>query len=413
MHHETPMNAASPIAIGIIAWNEEAAISAMLESLFAQSLFAELAARQMRCEVICIPNGCTDRTADVAREVLERHQREHPWKEAFSARVVEVQKRGKINAWNVFVHELSSREAQFLFLADADIVLSHPQTLWSMYRTLDENTTAIVSTDTPIKDIALKPRRSLMERLSLAASRMTQSATAQLTGQLYCIKASIARNIYLPADLAACEDGFIKSLACTYFLTHEVRPKHIVVAPNASHIFEAYVSPRDILNNQKRQMIGQTIVHLLVDRELKRLPLEQKLNLAETLRAREAADPDWLKRLIADHVCRTRHFWQLFPNLIKSRFDRLKRLPRRKRITHLPVALAGLAVSLLASRRACRALRTGYINYWPDTQSLKLKGLAREDARPPTAAPTAEGRASVPASRGSVSISKTAIQIQE
>jgi len=327
----------------------------------------------MRCEIICVANGCTDRTAAVARHIFDQQQREHPFKDAFTARVVEAQKRGKINAWNLFVHELSSREAQFLFLADADIVLNEPQTLWSMYRTLDDNATATVSTDAPIKDIALKPRRTWLERISLAASRMTQSAAAQLTGQLYCIKASIARNIYLPADLAACEDGFIKALACTYFLTHDLRPKHIVVALKASHIFQAYTSLRDILNNQKRQMIGQTIVHLLVDRELKQLPLKQKLNLAETLRARETADPDWLKLLIAEHMRRTRHSWQLFPNLLTSRFQRLKGLRGVKRITHLPIALAGLAITLLASHRAYRALRAGYINYWPDTQSPNLK----------------------------------------
>jgi len=378
------VNAVTPIAVGIIAWNEQAAIPAMLASLFAQSLFAELAARDARCEIICVANGCTDRTAQVARDIFDRQQREHPFRNAFTARVVEVQKRGKINAWNLFVHELSSREAQFLFLADADIVLNEPQTLWSMYRTLDDNAAATVSTDAPVKDIALKPRRSFLERISLAASRMTQSAAAQLTGQLYCIKASIARNIYLPADLAACEDGFIKALACTYFLTHDVRPKHIVVAPKASHIFQAYTSLRDILNNQKRQMIGQTIVHLLVDCELKQLSLEQKLNLAETLRAREAAEPDWLKLLIAEHMRRIRHSWQLFPNLLTSRFQRLKGLRGVKRVTHLPVALAGLAVTLLASHRAYRALRTGYINYWPDTQSLNLKEFCAPATIPKT-----------------------------
>ncbi|HTD87453.1 MAG TPA: hypothetical protein VK850_12820, partial [Candidatus Binatia bacterium] len=223
-------------------------------------------------------------------------------------------------------------------------------------------------------------------------SRMTQSAAAQLTGQLYCIKSSIARNIYLPADLAACEDGFIKALACTYFLTHEVRPKHIVVAPSASHIFEAYVSLGDILNNQKRQMIGQTIVHLLVDRELKQLSLEQKLNLAETLREREAADPNWLKLLIGEHMRRIRHCWQLFPNLLSSRFQRLKGLRGIQRITHLPIAFAALAISLLASHRAYRALRAGYLDYWPDTQSPKLKTF-----RPANPAP--------------VSLTKSAIEI--
>jgi hypothetical protein len=342
-------------------------------------LFAELAGHARRCEIICIANGCTDRTAAVARELFERQQREHPCKHVFTARVVEVQKRGKINAWNLFVHELSPREAEFLFLTDADIVLDEPDTFLNMHLALRENPAASISTDRPIKDIALKPRRTLTERVSLAASRMTQSAAAQLTGQLYCIRATVARKIYLPTDLAACEDGFIKALACTSFLTDQVRPDRIVVAPKASHIFEAYVSLRDILNNQKRQAIGQTIVHLLIDRDLKRLPEEQKLNLADTLRARETADPHWLKLLIAEHMRRTRHFWQLYPNLLTSRIQRFKGLRGIKRITHLPVALAGLGIALLASRRAYRALRAGYINYWPDTQSPKLKTFVYEN----------------------------------
>ena len=48
---------------------------------------------------------------------------------------------------------------------------------------------------------------------------MTGSASAQLCGQLYCIRAEVARNIYLPKDLCACDDGFIKALVCTDFLT--------------------------------------------------------------------------------------------------------------------------------------------------------------------------------------------------
>lgn len=366
-------------AIGIIAWNEEAAIAATLETIFAQTLLAELAARNLRCEITCVANGCTDRTAAVVREIFERQAREHPCKDSFSARVVEVQKRGKANSWNLFVHELSAREAQVLILADADIALNEPQTLWNMCRALEDNATALVATDTPIKDIALKPRKSLMERISLAASRITQSASAQLTGQLYAIRASTARNIFLPADIGSCEDGFIKTLACTHFLTHESRPTHIVLAPKASHIFQAYISFGDILKNQKRQMIGQTIAHVLLDRELKPLPLEQKLSLADTLRARESADPNWLKLLIAEHVRRTRHSWQLYPNLLSSRLRRIKNLKGRERITHLPVALAGLAIALLAARQAYRALRDGYIDYWPDTQSTKLNFFSDPD----------------------------------
>jgi hypothetical protein len=44
---------------------------------------------------------------------------------------------------------------------------------------------------------------SFRDRLALSASQATQSAAAQLCGQHYCIRAEVARNIYLPKDLAA------------------------------------------------------------------------------------------------------------------------------------------------------------------------------------------------------------------
>ena len=164
-----------------------------------------------------------------------------------------------------------------------------------------------------------------------------------MSGQLYCIRAAIARNIYLPRDLAACEDGFIKALACTDFLTRESSLDRIAQAPNASHVFQAYTRAGDLLRNQKRQVIGQAIVHLLVDDHLKRLPLDQKLNLATVLRQKEEADPDWLKKLIAAHLRRTRFFWRLFPGFLTFRFRRLARLKGSQKLRHLPATAMGFA----------------------------------------------------------------------
>ncbi len=353
------------ISIGIIAWNEESAVRAMLQSLFEQTLFSELAARQLACEILLLANGCTDRTASIASEIFEGQLRNHPFRSAFSCQVIDLAERGKLNAWNRYVHEFSAKSAQYLFLADADIVLHAPATLWNMFSALENNSKASISTDSPIKDVALRRYKGPLTLLSLAASRMTQSADAQLTGQLYCIKASVARNIYMPRDLAACEDGFIKSLACTYFLTRPVSPSRIAIAPDASHVFEAYKSPRAILNNQKRQIIGQTIVHLLIDRHLPQLTLEQKLSLADTLRAREAADPDWLKRIIDEHVRSIKYPWQLIPGIVSFRFQRLAKMKPFARLTHFPVAIAGFLISMIACFRAFRALRRGSISYWP------------------------------------------------
>lgn len=369
------------VSMGIFAWNEERVIVAALDSLFGQSFFEELRRRQARCEVLCVVNGCSDRTPLVASEIFERQRHLHPAAESFCARVVELKERGKVNAWNQFVHRLSAPGSEFLFMMDADILLHRADTLWNMLRTLEEDPQAAVAVDRPCKDIQFQSRRSWRGRLSLAASQMTQKAEGQLCGQLYCIRSGVARNIYLPRDLAACEDGFIKALVCTDFLAHEVWPLRIRLADEAEHTFEAYTTPGAIFRNQKRQVLGQTIVHILVDDFLKRLPSAERERLAETLRARDAADPAWLKRLISAHLERTRFFWRLYPGLPGQRFQRLRRLGWRERLRYLPAAAAGTGMVLLAGFMARRALKRGCTDYWPRAERAGLRAVGSAPAQ--------------------------------
>lgn len=370
------------VSIGILAWNEEEAIGPALESLFRQSIFAELAERDVQGEIVCVANGCTDQTVQVATEVFSRHAAKHPFRNFFSCEVRDLRERGKNNAWNRYVHDLSSKEAHLLFLMDGDIVLQHPDTLRNMVGALERNEAASIATDTPVKDIALKSRRNLRDGMSLSASRLTHTAAAQVTGQLYAIRAPVARNIYLPRDLVACEDGFIKWLVCTCGLTQEASADRVIDAENASHIFQAYTSFPDILRNQKRQIIGQTIVHILIDRYLGTLPIEQRLNLGETLRAKDADDPPWLKRLIAAHLQQTRWFWRLFPNLVSNRVAEWKRITGVRKLVYLPATLARLAFTLVAAWLARRFLVSGSTDYWPDTRSPRLKTFTSLEQQP-------------------------------
>lgn len=351
--------------LGIFAWNEEKAIAPMLRSLFRQSLFEELERRGAACEIVCVLNGCTDNTAAVAREFFEVEAQWHPCHEAFSCRVVELPERGKTRAWNQFVHRVAPPDAPFLFMMDADIVIHLEHTLRNMLLALERDPKAHVSTDRPCKDLEFRSRSPVRRRLSLTASNLTQSAPAQLCAQLYCIRADIARNIYLPRDLAACEDGFIKGVVCTDFSSHPVDPSRIRVATGAGHVFEAYTSPFAIFRNQKRQIIGQTILHLLLDCFLPTLSASRRRHLAETLRDLDRADPAWLKRLIAEHLRQTRYCWRLYPGLLGQRLRRLAHLRPGRRWRAWPVAAAFLPLELAASFVARRALKNGALDYWP------------------------------------------------
>jgi glycosyltransferase involved in cell wall biosynthesis len=370
------------VSIGIFAWNEEGSLQSTLRSLFEQSLFTELHQRGRACEVVCVANGCTDRTPEIAARLFQDLASQHPHRECLALRVVNIVERGKVNAWNQYVHQLSARSASILFMMDADIIIHGRETMANMLATLEADPEAAVAVDLPRKDIAHKKRKSLAERLSLGASRMTLAAEGQLCGQLYSIRAKTARSIYLPRDLAACEDGLIKILVCTDFLAHSPWSKRIRLAPGAEHTFEAYTTPRAVLKNQKRQIIGQTILHVLVDQFLSSHWSGDRDSLAAFLKAKDAEDPSWLKRLIREHLRNTRWAWRLYPGLVSNRFQRLRGLKALPGLACLPAAVAGCCATLTASLLAYRSLKAGSIDYWPKAQRAGFQ----------TPAPTAEPR---------------------
>ncbi len=347
-----------------MAWNEEDSIRTTLESLFRQSIFEKLGARRRRCEIFCIANGCTDRTVEVAREVFARMSDEHLHAESFSARVVEIEEPGRSNAWNRFVHDFSAQEAKFICLMDADIIFHERDTLLSLVETLEVDEHAWVSTGRHYKDIFFKKNKTVRDRLSLATSAMTGTIAGGFSGQLYCMRSSVVRNIRLPRDLVANDDGFMKAVICTDFLTDEVDTTRIASAPEAAIVYEAYLSLRDVLNNQKRQMIGQTTVHVLL-KHLNSLPLDARERLADTIKTAEHQDPAWFRKLTERHIRETRFFWQLFPGILTFRFKRLGQLRGFKKITHAPAAVIGFFVTLIACWRAFRYLRSDTSPYWP------------------------------------------------
>ncbi len=352
------------LSIGILAWNEEASIGPMLESLFAQSIFRLLAERGERCEIICLANGCTDHTVAVTRGIFKRAEYNHPYREGLHAWVADIPEPGRNGAWNRFVHEFSAREARFLCVMDADILFNRPDTLELVFAELERDPRLGGASDWPLKDISLKPRKSLRDRLSLATSDMTGRIAGRLNGMLYCLRTEIARNLYLPRDLSANDDGFFKAAICTDFFRAPLDPARVVSVREATHLYEPYLTLRDVINNQKRQMIGQTAVHVLIE-YIKTLPLEQRARLADTLCRLDHTDPDWLRRRIDAHLAGGRPFWRLFPDLLGFRWRRLAQLRGVQRLTHFPAAAAGFCLTLIASWRAARFLRHGRSAYWP------------------------------------------------
>lgn len=368
------------LSIGILASNEEDSIRATLESLFRQTVFERVCVRHQVCEIVVVAHASTDRTVAVAREVFARMEREHDWSDGFTARVIDIPEAGHANAWNRFVHEFSAVEARFLVSMHPRIVSHHRDTLFNLIAVLERRPHVPASTTRQCKNLLFKERPTLRERLSLAAAAFRGIERGRLCGELYCLRATVARNIFIPREVGAAEDRFIREIVCTEFLTREPEPTRVALAPDAAHICDACVQPGMVLAHEQRQVMGRTAVHVLVE-YLKTLPWQEQVNMADTLRRREAADPDWLKRLIAAHLRRRRFFWQLFPGVLAFQFTRLWRLPGVRKLTHAPAAMASWVVSLIASARAAGALRSASVQFWQSAKEPAIAGVPQLGAK--------------------------------
>lgn len=358
------------LSVGILVPSADIAIGDALESLFRQSVFERLCTRHEQCELLVIAHEGAEATIAQARSIFDRMERRHVWHDAFSARVIEIPEQGRAHAWNRFVHEFSAVEARFLAVMDAGIVFHHRDTLYNLTAILGRKPHVPASTSREVNALILKERRTRAERSSLAETALTRAGSGKLCDQLYCLRAPVARSLFLPHDLADAETDFIDEAVRTEYFTRDSNPHRIVAAPEAAHLCAPRVQRHEKMERLTRRAIARTVLHVLSG-YLKTLSWHDRLNLADTLRRNETRDPDWLKKLLAAHLRRRPFFWQLFPGLMTLRFKQLMTLRGWKRLTHLPAACAFSAATMLACAGARRVLSQNIAQHLEAAQSTR------------------------------------------
>ncbi|MBD2167390.1 glycosyltransferase [Calothrix membranacea FACHB-236] len=334
------------ISIGILAYNEANCISATLQSLFAQSVFQAVDSNTA-IEVVVVPNGCTDETAEIARTTLQNlvQSTANP---AVSWNVCEVKEPGKPNAWNNYVHNFSDPGADYIFLMDADIQFLAPTTLHSMVEALEVNANAWVSVDTLVKDVALKEKKSLVEKLSLSVSKVSGAKSVWICGQLYCARAAVLHRIWMPKGIEV-EDGFLWKMVVTNLLTSPEVPERVVRAQSASHIFEAYTDIRRLLRHEQWLILANTI-NTLIYEDLQ-ASCNQQQDAGAIIKSRNEQDPLWVSKLIQANVSQ-KSGWVIPAWLLLRRFNSLLQLSLHKAVLFLPVAVTAFCVDLLVCLQA-------------------------------------------------------------
>jgi len=338
------------IALGIFAYNEEAAIGNTMASLSEQTLLTDPA---HHCTIHVLPNGCRDRTAEVAREALEKWI---PGRPQVAFQINEIAQGGKANAWNEFVHHFAASDTDLYIFLDADIRFGQPECLSRVVSELTAHPEAVVAVDLPLKDIADKANPNLTERVSLAASRLQTAGPPKIAGSLYVARGEPIRATWLPLGIIV-EDGFVKAMLLTEGFTREERPEAIVRAEGATHYFEALTRFGDWFQHERR-LVNGTAVNILLFQELRQCVARGE-NAGEVIRQRNTADPQWVSALAKRH----RGALPGASSFIRAPLQQAWGAPGAKRLLRLGPALLRSTLNLAVAAVCQRDLAAGRLRW--------------------------------------------------
>ncbi|HYF13592.1 MAG TPA: glycosyltransferase [Phycisphaerales bacterium] len=341
------------ISIGMLAYNEAQRIDSTIRCVFAQTLLRE-PPEGAGVELVIVPNGCKDATAEIARASVARELAALGPGTRVTARVEELPKPGKSNAWNEYVHRLSDQSADLVFLLDSDITFNHERCLRMVLDKLLAHPEAHCAVGRPLKDAAFKEKKSLLDRLSLLASRSSADGPATIAGSMYVVRGPFIRRVWMPAGLLT-EDGFIRAMIITDLFTRKDNPSRIVREERASQIFEAVRSPVGVFKHSKRLLVGARINACVYDK-LWNLPAGE--DAGSYCKRMQDADPDWLKNVVRERTG-GRGWWVMQPGLLFKRLNALKYKPAVRAVLHAPVALAIFPFDLAVLIAANNAVRRG------------------------------------------------------
>lgn len=232
---------ASRVVVLIPAYNEEASIGATITAVLGQTRPADL--------VVAIPNGCTDRTADVARtfpiEVMELPKLQHKKSEALN------------RAWSAY-----ASDADVVICLDADTVLpEHAIADWTTELEADPKLGGSSSKFTMLgKDYLTRLQRA--EFSSWTDTALRRGYTTVLAGTGCAISGAALRKVVL--DTGQPGPWSYDSLTEDWLLTYDIRRIgfRCQVSPTVRAYTDSMKTHRALLGQRMKWQVG-TVEDLL------------------------------------------------------------------------------------------------------------------------------------------------------
>ncbi|MEM9810667.1 MAG: glycosyltransferase [Pseudomonadota bacterium] len=333
------------IGLGVLCYNEEEGIADLIAGLAQQDVFRDA---RFLTELLVVPNGCTDKTGDVAAKALERHRDALTMRAGAIAAVKETQEKGKAHAWNWLIHDLLAGRAPYVVLIDADIVFPGTTAIRKLIEGLQANPTLKALSSTPIKDLERKSDLSLTERIIVQGGG-TRDNKQGICGQLYAARAEALSDLRLPRGLPV-EDGFIAGMLNTDGFRHAPQGQVISRAEGVEHLYESERTIGGLLKHQTRIVVGSAINGHLFD-HFRTLPPDRS-RIAHVA-AKEAQDERWVETLITNERTRL-----LVPStFLTKRLQALARIRSLRDLKRLPAIIAGLGLDTICYIQAWRRMR--------------------------------------------------------
>lgn len=336
-------------AICIIAKDEEATIGRLIEQISQQTLLN----RQFRIDIIALSNGCTDHTAQVADETFA----ECVWPLHVTTRVYDTPEGGKARSWNLAVHELIDPSVDVVIFLDADIEMADKDVLADLVDELERDESLVAISGWPLKDIAQKRQKSLVDRFSLRVSAQTNYRHA-INGSLYAVRMSELQRIWLPVPIPG-EDGMLSAMLHTEGFSQPADVERVGRASRPTHFYETH-SVTGFFQHEQRITIGTTINGWLCEYFWNGNHDE---HVGEMVRDRNLYDPDWVDQIISMNV--GNRFWVLPNRLLTWRLHNLRGVGFGKMLLRAPLSIAATLLNVWPCVLANRTLKKrAAASYW-------------------------------------------------
>ncbi len=288
------------IDLAIFAHNEQNRISATLSDLSKQTIFYK---NIFSARLLVLANGCSDNTVGTTHRSLP------DFPQADAVTIHDLKDGGKSRTWNRFVHDLSRREADILVFLDADINFPDASTIETLVDFLLDRKDICATSSLPVKDIEYYPQKlHYIERLIAAGGGSgSDNLRTAICGQLYALRAEIARGIKIPIGLPV-EDGFVRHSIITSLFSKAVNESLIDQSPNVKHIYPSERKISALIKHQTRIVIGSAINAALFAHFIdlhRQGRYQQVLNELDE----SAKSPQWLPEKLKQLLPRARFGW--------------------------------------------------------------------------------------------------------